>query len=392
MPTPQFINRTSMLADSDYVQWLSELKQRYRQSQAKAAVHVNHGMLEFYWSLGRDIVALKAESKWGSNILQQLSADLKEAFPKQTGFSYTNIKYMRQWYSFYYEQITNRQQPVGEIESTNRQQPVGEIESINRQQPVGEMENQNRQQPADEMVMPDKFAFVPWGHHIELISKCHSLQEAFFYINQVINGNWSRGRLEDEIKGDLFARQGGAITNFDNTLPAQQQTLAQEILKSPYNFAFLEIQKEHDEKQLEEALISNITRFLLELGQGFSFVGRQMELQMPGGQTFYPDLIFYHIPQHRYVVVELKAVKYIPEFAGKLNFYVTAVDQLMKGEGDNPTVGLVICKSTDKTVVEWSLKDICKPLGVATYQLEEVVERTVREIEAQTQIQEQKTN
>ena len=190
-----------MMADSDYVQWLSELKQRYRQSQAKAAVHVNHGMLEFYWSLGRDIVALKAESKWGSNILQQLSADLKEAFPKQTGFSYTNIKYMRQWYSFYYEQITNRQQPVGE------------------------------------MVMPDKFAFVPWGHHIELISKCHSLQEAFFYINQVINGNWSRGRLEDEIKGDLFARQGGAITNFDNTLPAQQQTLAQEILKSPYNFA-----------------------------------------------------------------------------------------------------------------------------------------------------------
>jgi len=380
MPTPQFINRTSMLADSDYVQWLSELKQRYRQSQAKVAVHVNHGMLEFYWSLGRDIVALKAESKWGSNILQQLSADLKEAFPKQTGFSYTNIKYMRQWYSFYYEQITNRQQPVGEIES------------INRQQPVGEMENQNRQQPADEMVMPDKFAFVPWGHHIELISKCHSLQEAFFYINQVINGNWSRGRLEDEIKGDLFARKGGAITNFDNTLPAQQQTLAQEILKSPYNFAFLEIQKEHDEKQLEEALISNITRFLLELGQGFSFVGRQMELQMPGGQTFYPDLIFYHIPQHRYVVVELKAVKYIPEFAGKLNFYVTAVDQLMKGEGDNPTVGLVICKSTDKTVVEWSLKDICKPLGVATYQLEEVVERTVREIEAQTQMQEQKTN
>ena len=369
MTTPQFIKRDSMLADTDYVQWLSDLKQRYRQSQAKAAVHVNHGMLEFYWSLGRDIVALKAESKWGSNVLQQLSADLKEAFPKQTGFSYTNIKYMRQWYSFYYEQIINRQQAVGEIES------------INRQQAVGEMEHQNRQQPIDELDMPTKFAFVPWGHHIKICTKCHSLQEAFFYINQVIEGNWSRGRLEDEIKGDLFARQGGAITNFENTLPAHQQELAQEILKDPYNFAFLDIEKEHDEKQLEEALVNNITRFLLELGQGFSFVGRQMELQMPGGQTFYPDLIFYHIPQHRYVVVELKAVKYIPEFAGKLNFYVTAVDQLMKGEGDNPTVGLVICKSTDKTVVEWSLKDICKPLGVATYQLEEVVERTVREIE-----------
>lgn len=369
-----------MLADSDYVQWLSELKQRYRQSQAKAAVHVNHGMLEFYWSLGKDIVALKAESKWGSDFYNQLSIDLKQTFPQQKGFSVTNLKYVKRWYLFYYEQIIIRQQVIDELEITNRQQAVGEMEDL------------IRQQAADELEMPAKFAFVPWGHHIELISKCHSLQEAFFYINQVINGNWSRGRLEDEIKGDLFARQGGAITNFDNTLPAQQHMLAQEILKSPYNFAFLEIQKEHDEKQLEEALISNITRFLLELGQGFSFVGRQMELQMPGGQTFYPDLIFYHIPQHRYVVVELKAVKYIPEFAGKLNFYVTAVDQLMKGEGDNPTVGLVICKSTDKTVVEWSLKDICKPLGVAAYQLEEVVERTVREIEAQTQIQEQKTN
>ena len=357
MTTPQFIKRDSMLADADYVQWLSDLKQRYRQSQAKAAVHVNHGMLEFYWSLGRDIVALKAESKWGSDFYNQLSVDLKQTFPQQKGFSVTNLKYIKRWYLFYYEQIINRQQAVDEIK------------------------DQIRQQAADELEMPAKFAFVPWGHHIELISKCHSLQEAFFYINQVINGNWSRGRLEDEIKGDLFARQGGAITNFDNTLPTPQQMQAQEILKSPYNFAFLEIEKEHDEKQLEEALINNITRFLLELGQGFSFVGRQMELQMPGGQTFYPDLIFYHIPQHRYVVVELKAVKYIPEFAGKLNFYVTAVDQLMKGGGDNPTVGLVICKSTDKTVVEWSLKDICKPLGVATYQLEEVVERTVREIE-----------
>lgn len=357
MTTPQFIKRDSMLADADYVQWLSDLKQRYRQSQAKAAVHVNHGMLEFYWSLGRDIVALKAESKWGSDFYNQLSVDLKQTFPQQKGFSVTNLKYIKRWYLFYYEQIIIRQQPADEFKETIRQQV------------------------ADELEMPVRFALIPLYHHIEIATKCHSLQEAFFYINQVINGNWSRGRLEDEIKGDLFARQGGAITNFDNTLPTPQQMQAQEILKNPYNFAFLEIEKEHDEKQLEEALINNITRFLLELGQGFSFVGRQMELQMPGGQTFYPDLIFYHIPQHRYVVVELKAVKYIPEFAGKLNFYVTAVDQLMKGEGDNPTVGLVICKSTDKTVVEWSLKDICKPLGVATYQLEEVVERTVREIE-----------
>ena len=139
--------------------------------------------------------------------------------------------------------------------------------------------------------------------------------------------------------------------------------------------------EEYEEKDLEEALVDNVTQFLLELGKGFSYVGHQMELQMPGGQTFFPDLLFYHIPQHRYVVIELKVVKYIPEFAGKLNFYVTAVDELLRGEGDNPTVGLIICKSTDKTVVEWSLRDINKPLGVSRYQLEEVVERTVKELE-----------
>ena len=170
------------------------------------------------------------------------------------------------------------------------------------------------------------------------------------------------------------------MTNFQNTLPAPQRYLAREILKDPYNFEFLTMRQKYDEDDLENALLDNITQFLLELGQGFSFVGRQMELQMPGGQTFFPDLVFYHIPQHRYVIIELKAVKYIPEFAGKLNFYVTAADEILRGEGDNPSVGLIICKSTDKMIVEWSLKDIQKPLGVATYQLEEVVKRTVAEL------------
>mgnify|MGYP003409217900 CR=1 FL=1 len=234
------------------------------------------------------------------------------------------------------------------------------------------------QQPAVEM--PEDFALVPWKHHVAIISKSKSLDEALFYINEVIAGNWSRSRLEDEIKSDLYARQGKAITNFSRTLELPQQQLAQEILKDPLDFNFLHLQKGYNERELEEALVTNVTRFLLELGQGFSYVGRQMELQMPGGQTFFPDLIFYHIPQHRYVVVELKAVEFLPEFAGKLNFYVTAVDELMRGKGDSPSVGLIICKSKDKTVVEWSLKDIQKPLGVATYQLEQIVERTVLEL------------
>lgn len=361
--TPEFIKRDGMIASAEYVEWLSTLKQRYRQSQIKAVVRINQSMLEFYWSLGHDIVAIKAESKWGTGVLQQLSADLQQMFPNEKGFSYRNIRYIKQWYLFYYEEFTKWHQADAKLPNSKMHQLGAKL----------------LQQPAVEM--PEDFALVPWKHHVAIISKSKSLDEALFYIDQVIAGNWSRSRLEDEIKSDLYARQGKAITNFSRTLELPQQQLAQEILKDPLDFNFLHLQKGYNERELEEALVTNITRFLLELGQGFSYVGRQMELQMPGGQTFFPDLIFYHIPQHRYVVVELKAVEFLPEFAGKLNFYVTAVDELMRGKGDNPSVGLIICKSKDKTVVEWSLKDIQKPLGVATYQLEEVVERTVQELE-----------
>ena len=367
MDTPEFVKRDGIIADSKYVEWLSSIKQRYQRSQIKAAVQVNHTMLEFYWELGRDIVALKAESQWGSGFFKQLSLDLREMFPDKDGFSVTNLKYIKRWYLFYYEHVINRQQLVDDFGDAKMRQLVTEF----------------GQQVADDLGMPANFALVPWFHHVTIISKSKSLDEALFYINEVIAGNWSRSRLEDELKSDLFARQGKAITNFSKTLELPQQQLAQEILKDPLDFNFLHLKQGYDERELEEALVTNITNFLLELGRGFSFVGRQMELQMPGGQTFFPDLIFYHIPQHRFVVVELKAVQYVPEFAGKLNFYVTAVDELMKGEGDNPSVGLVICKSSDKTVVEWSLKDIQKPLGVATYQIEQVVERTVKELEQQ---------
>lgn len=366
---PAFIYRDGMIANAEYVQWLSDLKQRYRQSQIKAVVRINQSMLEFYWSLGRDIVAMQAESRWGSGFFAQLSQDLKETFPNETGFSVANIRYMKRWYSFYYEQVTNAHQVGEEL----LQQPAAQFTTATQ--------NVFAHQVGEELQMPENFALVPWKHHVEIFTKSKSLEEALFYMDQVISGNWSRSRLESEIKSNLYARQGKAITNFSKTLELPQQQLAQEILKDPLDFNFLHLKQGYDERELEDALVTNITNFLLEMGKGFSFVGRQMELQMPGGQTFFPDLIFYHIPQHRFVVVELKAVQYVPEFAGKLNFYVTAVDELMKGPSDNPTVGLVICKSKDQTVVEWSFKDIQKPLGVATYQLEEVVERTVRELE-----------
>ncbi len=355
---PTFVVRDGMLADKEYVEWLADVKARFRQSQIKASIRVNTDMLEFYWSIGRDLVALRAEERWGAGVVKQFALDMRQAFPDATGFSHTNVKYMKQWYSFYFKQVTKSHQLGDQLEQTVKSHQLG-----------GQLE------------MPEIFGFVPWRHHVEIFSKSKSLEEAQFYINKVVEGGWTRSWLEEQINTKLFEAQGAAITNFEQTLPAPQGILAKEILKDPYHFEFLSLKERYSEHDLEEALVANVTQFLLELGKGFSYVGRQMELQMPGGQTFFPDLVFYHIPQHRYVIIELKTVKYVPEFAGKLNFYVTAADKLLRGEGDNPSVGLIICKSTDKTVVEWSLQDIQKPLGVATYQLQEVVERTVAELE-----------
>lgn len=357
MMGPTFVHRDGMLANKEYVEWLSDVKARFHQSQIKASIHVNTDMLQFYWSIGRDLVALRAEERWGAGVVKQFALDMRQAFPNETGFSDTNIKYMKRWYSFYFERVTKSQQAVDQLE------------------------NEKGQQVADQLEMPLIFGNVAWGHHIQIFSHCNFLDEALFYINKVVEEGWSRSWLEDQIAAKLFLSQGSAITNFSQALPLPQSQLAKEILKDPYHFDFLSMKEKYDEHDLEEALVSNVTQFLLELGRGFSYVGRQMELQMPGGQTFFPDLVFYHIPQHRYVIIELKAVKYIPEFAGKLNFYVTAADKLLRGDGDNPSVGLIICKSTDKTIVEWSLQDIQKPLGVATYQLQEVVDRTVAELE-----------
>ena len=344
---PSFVYRDGVLADRGYVEWLSEVKDRFSQSQVKAAIRVNTFMLEFYWSIGRDLAALRAEERWGTGIVKQFALDMRQAFPDQTGFSYTNIKYMKQWYAFYYENFTKSHQVGGQLE------------------------------------MPDNFGIVPWKHHVYIISKCKTIEEALFYIDKVVTEGWSRALLEHQVEANLFLAQGSAITNFKQTLPASQSKSANELLKKEYDLSFITAEEVKKEKDLENALANNITQFLLELGKGFSYVGRQMELQMPGGQVFFPDLVFYHIPQHRFVVVELKAIKFIPEFVGKLNFYVTAVDKLMKGETDNPTIGLLICKSTDKTIVEWSLQDIQKPLGIATYQLKQVVERTIAEIEGE---------
>lgn len=338
---PTIISNDGVMPSLDYQKWLKSLKSRYRSAQAKAAVRVNDGMLRFYWSLGRDIVNMKVEEQWGKGIIEKLSLDMKHEFNNQQGFSVTNLRFMKRWFLFYTNDLEIRYQAGNEFE------------------------------------MPNKFTFVPWKHHVYIIRKCHSVKEALFYIDKTIEGGWSRRMLEDQIDSNLYARQGAALTNFSEKLPSVQSKLAEEVLKDPYKLDFLRMKEGYEERDLEDALANKITRFLLELGKGFAYVGRQMELRMPGGQSFFPDMIFYHTKLKCYVVVELKVVKFIPEFAGKLNFYVTAADKLLKDENDNPSIGLLICKSKDDTVVKWSFQDINKPIGVSTYQLQELVDKTV---------------
>ncbi len=369
MNKPAFIKRSPLVVGKDYAQLLANLKSHYRKSRIKAAVKVNTSMLEFYWEMGHEISILKATAKWGSAFYDCLSLDLKAEFPGQTGFSVTNIKYAKRWYEFYNQKDIIRHQLGDEFDKDNseiRQRPVDEFEKVNADEIL--------QRPVEEFQMPTDFGLVPWKHHIEIFTQTKSIEEALFYIDLTIQNGWSRNELSLAIDDGLYKKRGAVITNFDHKLPAPYSGLAKDILKSPYNFEFISdrIQNEH---QLEDALANNITRFLLELGSGFAYVGRQMELRMPRGQVFVPDMIFYHTRLKAFIVLEIKVVDYIPEFAGKLNFYVSAVDELMKQEDDNPTIGLLICKSKDDTVVEWSFRGMNQPLGVAEYQLRKDIEK-----------------
>jgi predicted nuclease of restriction endonuclease-like (RecB) superfamily len=319
--------------DKDYSAFIRDIKSKIQTAQIKASVSVNRELLQLYWEIAELIVEKQKCATWGDGFLVQMSKDLSEEFPHMKGFSHRNLKYMRQWYLFWNQSIAFGQQLVAQLE--NRQQAVAQI---------------------------------PWGHNLVILSKTESHDEALFYVQKTIENNWSRSVLTHQIEGGLFKREGKAITNFETTLPKPQSDLALQTIKDPYNFDFLTIRDKHDEKELEDALVGQVTKFLLELGAGFSFIGRQYKLTVDD-DDFYIDLLFYHVKLHSYVVVELKAVKFKPEFAGKLNFYVSAVDGQLKTEQDNPTVGILICKSKKKTVVEYSLKDVHKPIGVSEYMI-----------------------
>ncbi|MDR1120094.1 MAG: PDDEXK nuclease domain-containing protein, partial [Dysgonamonadaceae bacterium] len=331
----------------DYKQWLIDLKQRIRYSQIKAAVKVNTELLRLYWDLGQDIVIRQLESAWGSGFFEQLSKDLRNEFPHLKGFSTANLRFIKRFYSFYYQDIPIHYQVGSELGATNFHQPGGELEN----HPVFQ---------------------IPWRHHVEIITKCKTAEEALFYVQKTIENGWSRAVLIHFMEADLYAVQGKAITNFSRLLPEPQSDLANEILKDPYNIDFTMLTEPFKERELEDALVANITKFLIELGQGFAYIGRQVPVKIGKTERFI-DLLFYHLELRCYVVIELKATKFEAEYTGKLGLYIAAINHQRKKATDNPTIGMIICKTKDNVEVEYSLESSSQPIGISEYQLSKLL-------------------
>jgi len=305
-----------------YEDFLQDLKERIRYVQVRAALSVNRELILLYWQIGRDILNRQQQHGWGAKVIDRLSKDLRRAFPDMKGFSPRNLKYMRTFAKAY----------------------------------------------SDEQFVQEVLAQITWYHNIALIEKVKSKKERLWYAQQTIQHGWSRNILVHQIESGLFRRQGKAITNFDRTLPEPQSELAQQLLKDPYTFDFLTLEEKARERDLEKALVNHIRDFLLELGVGFAFVGNQYHLEI-SAQDFYLDLLFYHLRLRCFVVIDLKMADFKPEDSGKMNFYLSAVDDLLKHPDDQPSVGMILCKSKNKMLVEYALRDLNKPIGVSTYQL-----------------------
>jgi predicted nuclease of restriction endonuclease-like (RecB) superfamily len=321
---------TKLIFDQDYKQWISALKQQFRQAQLKAVVKVNSELLQFYWQLGEDILARQQGTQWGDGFLTQLSKDLSTEFPEIKGFSKRNLELIRKWRR-YWQQVEVAQ-------------------------------------PAIAKQLVSQLVQIPWGHNVVIVSQSKNIEQALYYVASTIENGWSRSVLVHQIESGLYQREGKAITNFADTLPAVQSDLAQQSIKDPYVFDFLTLSKAHSERDLEQGLVKHVTQFLMELGAGFAYMGKQVPITV-GERDFYLDLLFYHTRLHCHVVIELKITDFEPEHAGKLNFYIKAVDEQLRQPGDEPTIGILLCKSKDRLVAEYALSDINKPIGVSEYQL-----------------------
>ncbi len=360
---PIMISSHDIQLNSDYVKWICDVKQRFRNTQIKAAVKVNSEQLLFNWQMGRDLVVRKAEDTWGVGIVEQVSLDLQREFPLTKGFSARNLWNMKKWY-FFYSSVPESEHL---LQSLTEQLDLGSIKLHQIGAEIVEIANREKlHQLGAEMCFPPVFGFVPWRHHVEIVNRCKAVEEALFYIKKTIENGLSRNALIDILKADLYHTAGTAVTNFSEKLPTIQGKLAQQIIKDTYDLSFVSLPQGYDENALEDALEKNITQFLLELGTGFAFVGRQKEIVV-SGKTRKIDMLFYHIHLKCYVVIELKATSFEPEFAGKLNFYVNAVNELIRTPDENSTIGLLICKDKNQTEVQWAFQGIQTPMGVASY-------------------------
>ena len=331
------------LIGEEYAEFLREIKERVRNAQVRAALNVNRELVLLYWQLGREILIRQQKDGWGAKVIERLSRDLCTAFPEMKGFSPRNLKYMRAFAEAY----------------------------------------------SDEQFVQQAAAQIPWFHNCVLLDKITEPTVREWYVRQTIQNGWSRTILVHQIESRLFERQGKAVTNFAQVLPPAQSELAQQVLKDPYNFDFLSLDKEAHERDLERGLVEQIRAFLLELGVGFAFVGSQYHLEV-GGQDFYIDLLFYHLHLRCFVVIDLKATEFQPEYAGKMNFYLSASDDLLRHATDQPSIGVILCKSQNKVVAEYALRDMSKPIGVSVYRLLESLPEslqgqlpTVEELEAE---------
>ena len=323
----QVVPSNKQVIPTGYKKLLEELKTRIHASQIKAAVRVNEELIKLYWEIGRQIVERQENEGWGTQVLERLSRDLQNAFPGVGGFSRTNVFRMRAFY------VTYQKVP----------QLVGQLDDL----PIFR---------------------IPWGHNAIIIEKLNTIDQRLWYAEQTLINGWSRGTLEDWIKSDLYSRRGKAVTNFMARLPEAYSALAQETTKDPYNFQFLTLREKYVEAELEQGLIEHIQKFLLELGQGFAFIGSQYPLEV-SGKDYYLDLLFYHIGLRCFVIIELKNTEFKPEHAGKMNFYLSVVDDKLKHPSDSPSIGMILCKTKDNFTVEYALRDIHKPMGVAGYEV-----------------------
>ena len=330
--------------DENYKNWINEVSSRFHASQIKAAIKVNEEMLRFYWSLGRDLEGLKDSYLWGENFYETVSKDLKKTLPDVKSFSSRNLRYMNSFYNFNPNALILPQ--VG-----------AKIENIGIAHQVGA-------QIAEGIVFS-----IPWGHNKAILDKCkNDKNKALFFVSKTLENNWSRAVLLNFLDTDLYSRQGKAITNFAQTLPGIQGDLAQAITKDPYNFDFLTLREKYDEKELKDALMGKVQSFLLELGTGFAYMGREVRIKV-GHKEKFIDLLFYNTRAHCYVVVEVKAEDFDSENMGQLGTYVVAVNHQIKTEQDNPTIGLIVCKGMDKVEAQYAVEASSQPLGISSYEL-----------------------